>query len=196
MRSKLLVSEASLLSCKCLAIELQLKRVLNAGSVSLLSLCPVDDLPDPFDITSLVVQVLKQRQKKHNKILEVAIQTHLKVVCMLPHINTKNGNIRAIDGILVLGSLDLETTLGSTLANQPSPSGTLETKQLSAERLDKGLVRSPAGDNGFAEYGCSGNIIAWRSRWSEVLPEQGVINVTTTVETELLLEGNQGWDIV
>lgn len=46
--------------------ELQLERVLNTGSVSLLSLCPVDNLPDSFNVTSLVVQILQRCQIKPN----------------------------------------------------------------------------------------------------------------------------------
>lgn len=124
--------------------ELQLKRVLNTGSVSLLSLCPVDDLPNSFNVTSLVVQILQQCQIKPNRVSEFESPTHLEVVRMLPHINTEDRNIRTVNRILVLSSLDLETTLGSTLANQPSPSGTLETEQLGTERLDEGLMGSPA----------------------------------------------------
>jgi hypothetical protein len=44
----------------------QLQRVLNTSSVTLLSFSPVNDLPDPLNIASLVVQVLQVTQLAEN----------------------------------------------------------------------------------------------------------------------------------
>ena len=59
---------------------------------------PIDDVPDPIDIRSFVIVVL----------LSLALDTHgrrdnyLKIVCMLPHINTKDRCEITNDRVLIL----------------------------------------------------------------------------------------------
>lgn len=59
---------------------------------------PIDDIPDPIDIRSFVIEVL----------LSLALDTHgrrdnyLKIVCMLPHINTKDRCEITNDRVLIL----------------------------------------------------------------------------------------------
>ena len=59
---------------------------------------PIDDIPDPIDIRSFVIVVL----------LSLALDTHgrrdnyLKIVCMLPHINTKDRCEITNDRVLIL----------------------------------------------------------------------------------------------
>ena len=68
---------------------------------------------------------------------------------MFPHIHTEDRNIRRIDRVLVLGSDDLKSSLGTTLAHQPSPATSLKTEELGAKRLDECFMRPPAGGDGF-----------------------------------------------
>lgn len=116
---------------------------------------------------------------------------------MLPHINTENRDIGSSHRVLVLGRSNLQSTLRTSAANQPSPSTTLDTQQRGPERILESLLATPLRNNRLLEGGCrSSEIIARCTRGSEVLPEEGVVDVTAAVEADLLLQGDQSGDIV
>lgn len=115
---------------------------------------------------------------------------------MFPHINSENRDIRSIDRILILGSLNLKSPLSSTLTNEPAPARTLKTEEFSTEGFDEGIVGSPSRNDSLTQDRRMADIISRGAGWSEVLPEEGVVDVAATVEAELLLESDQGGNII
>lgn len=116
---------------------------------------------------------------------------------MLPHIHPKHRHIRPSHRVLVLSRSDLETTLGAARADKPAPATTLNAKQSGTKGIDKGLLRAPAGHDGLLQRGSGAReVIPGGSGRGEVLPEEAVVDVTTAVETDLLLQANQGGHVV
>lgn len=123
--------------------------------------------------------------------------TYLKIVGMLPHINTKNRHISTSNWVLILRRRNIKTTLRPASTDEPAPATALDSQKLSAERLHKGILRAPAGDDSILQRRrCAGEAVTGCARRSQVLPEEGVVDVAATVELDLLLQGDQGWDVV
>lgn len=116
---------------------------------------------------------------------------------MLPHVNAKYRHILSRDRILILCGGNVETALGSASADEPAPAAALDTEKSGTECLLEGVLGSPTGDNCFLERrSSSGQVVTWSSGRGEVLPEEGVVDVTAAVEANLLLQGDQGRDVI
>lgn len=126
----------------------------------------------------------------------VAVVTYLEVVCVFPHIHSEHRHVRPVHGVLVLSGGDLETTIGTASADEPAPATALDTEKGSAKGIDKGLLGAPAGSNrALQRWGRAGQVVSGSSGRSQVLPEEGVVDVATAVETDLLLQADQGGNI-
>lgn len=102
---------------------------------------------------------------------------------MLPGVNANDRNVRTIDNVLVWSSDNLKSTVFLVLDN-PSPSRTLNAGKLGVDSANKLVQTTVVMSNGFAK----GRVSSWRLTTtlrlgSKVLPEERVVDVATTVES-------------
>jgi len=141
-------------------------------SKPLLSFFKVDDIPDCLEIISLDVQVLK-------------------IKGVLPDVDADDRNM-AQQRILISGRDDFELIV-FRVKSKPTPTRTLNGRSGGVELLlqvveaSKGLV-----DRVFERTSFQNTTVAFVDgcRWCHVLPEQGVVDVTTTIELESCLKGD------
>jgi len=151
--------------------------LLELGSASsfkkaLLSFLEVDDRPDSVKVVDLDVEVLE-------------------VESMLPDINTDDGD-EIEERVLVGSSGDLKA-LGVHVVSEPAPSGTLNTSgsrvEFLLEVIDATKVAVDSIFKGTVFEGTTVSLALGRGG-GEVLPEEGMVNVTTAVELESSLESD------
>lgn len=111
--------------------------------------------------------------------------TYLQVIRMLPHINSKKRRVSS-HWILILRRHDLQLPLG-LIGNQPTPSTSLDPQQSSRENLLKCLVATPLPLNRSLDTGGGLELRLRGAGGGQVLPEEGVVDVATAVEFDLLL---------
>ena len=124
---------------------------------------PVDDLPDGAEVLSLAVLVLE-------------------VVGVLPGVNSEEGLEVASNGVLV-GSGDDGQSASVLILDEPGPARALDSSKGSVGLLLEGVERAKVFVDGSHELtlGLTTTALAVGSK---VLPEEGVVDVTTTVEVE------------
>jgi len=152
------------------------KMFLQLGTTSgfgetLLGLFEVDDIPDCFEIINLDVEILE-------------------VEGMLPDVNADDGDM-AEERILVSGSYDLQALGGGTVT-KPSPTRTLDPSSGGVE-LGLEFVDAAKGTLELAlEVAILEDATISPMLWigGKVLPEEGVVDVTTAVELESSLKGD------
>jgi hypothetical protein len=142
---------------------------------ALLSCLPVDDVPDSLEVLGLAVLIVK-------------------VVSVLPGINTEDGLELANDRVLVCVCPDLDGTSLCVL-NQPRPAGTLDACKCGVELLLE-LIETAVG---VVDGSCERS--GWRLTTAlggrcQVLPEESVVDVTSTVEVDHGLQSNLSPNIV
>ena len=114
---------------------------------------------------------------------------------MLPGINSDNGNVRTVDNVLVGLGNNLKSTSVLVLDN-PGPAGALDTSKLGIDVANQVVEVAVVLRNGLAERRVSrGGLTTTLGLGGQVLPEETVVNVTTTVELDDIGELNLGLDI-
>jgi len=130
---------------------------------------PIDNIPDGLKILGLAVLVLE-------------------VVCMLPSVDTEEWDVIASHRVLVGTSDDLQSSRALVLG-QPRPAAALNTRECGVDLLPKlvdgAKVLIDGGLEGAGRVAATGALTGR----SQVLPEEGVVDVATTVEVE---EGGGG----
>jgi hypothetical protein len=137
---------------------------------------------------------------------------------MLPSINTQDWGVLSNDWVLVGIGANLNVT-GLVVLDEPGPSTALDTGESSVElgleigegavrglnsRLDSGLALHPRPDNPeFVLYFriTHFQLALWLttttlSLWCQVLPEERVVDVSTTVEVDDWLKGDLGGNVL
>lgn len=144
-------------------LEFDLNTGLGVGLSSLealLGLLEVDDGPDVLEVVSLDVLVLK-------------------VEGVLPSVNTNDGVVRD-ERVLVLGGNNLKLgVLG--VETEPAPTGALDGGDSSVEARLQVVERAKVTLDGLLE-GAIVELSAALLGRGKVLPEERVVDVTTTVE--------------
>ncbi|KAF5852929.1 hypothetical protein GGP41_001493 [Bipolaris sorokiniana] len=147
------------------------KRLLE----TLLSRLPVDNIPDSLEVLGLAVLVVE-------------------VDLLLPRVDTEDGAELANHRVLVGICLDLDAASLRVL-HQPCPSAALNACERSVEFLLESVKAAIVGVDGSSEsarWWLTTTLVGGR----EVLPEQGVVNVTAAVEVDERLQGNLSLDIL
>mmetsp|Transcript_359 Transcript_359/g.660 ORF Transcript_359/g.660 Transcript_359/m.660 type:complete len:226 (+) Transcript_359:1743-2420(+) len=129
---------------------------------------PVDDVPDGLDVVGSNVSVID-------------------VISVLPDIDSEQGlqSGRRLHGILV-GEGDHVDHLGLWIVNEPSPSGSLNGNGLGAHLRNHVVQASESSLNGSLERASGWEL----ALGGEILPKQGVVDVSAPVELESALQGN------
>ncbi len=141
---------------------------------AVLGLLEVDDRPDVLEVVGLDVLVLK-------------------VESVLPGINTDDGVVRD-QGVLVLGGDNLKLgVLG--VESEPSPTGSLDGGNGSVEARLEVVKRAKVTLDGLLE-GTVVKLSTAVTGGSQVLPEERVVDVTTTVELDSGLKLDLLLDVV
>lgn len=156
-------------STKC---ELQFNHIL-VGLVdqeSLLGLLPADNVPDGLEVVDLDVLVLQ-------------------VVGVLPSVNGHQWHQWAGDGVLVGGGDHLQLAAVLLVLDNEGPAGTLDASQLGVgdglqvvERAE--LLVDLLGKLAVQRWRLTAALLLW----SQVLPEQAVVDVSSAVEVDGLLQ--------
>lgn len=157
-------------------LQLQKRRALHPILESVLRSAPVEDLPDALHIRGLVIEVLQ-------------------IISMFPHIHPKNRHLIR-NRILILRRNNLQLAPRS-ISHQPTPSTPLQPQKCSPKRLLELLDRPVLGLDGRLQDG--GGLVDVRlggGVGGQVLPEEGVVDVATAVELDLLLEVDELGDVV
>lgn len=138
---------------------------------------PVDDLPD-------VLQVVRS----HILVLQV--------VGVLPHVNTQQRDQASggLEGILVGSGGDSQSLVG-LVPTQPAPSRTLHTDGGIGHGSLEVLQRAILGIDQVLQI-TGTQLSATLGGRNQVLPENGVVQVTTAVELDVLLQGNDCRSII
>lgn len=143
--------------------------VLHFGSdKALFDLSPVDDLPHGGQVLWSGILVVE-------------------VVCMLPDVNIKDWNqiwVQVSDQVLVGGSSEAKSILLFVI-DEPSPSRALDGCGSSIEHSHEVLKGAPSFDDVFVQL----RTFLWKravSLWAERVPEELVVEMTTSVEFDLL----------
>lgn len=112
---------------------------------------------------------------------------------MLPGINTEKGLVLANDGVLVRvgANADLARLL---VLDQPGPAAALNTGQRGVELVLELIEATVGGVDGLGE-GAGGGLTTAGALGGQVLPEEGVVQVTTAVEVDRRLQSNLGRDV-
>lgn len=115
------------------------------------------------------------------------------LVGMLPGINTEKGLVLANDGVLVRvgANADLARLL---VLDQPGPAAALNTGQRGVELVLELIEATVGGVDGLGE-GAGGGLTTAGALGGQVLPEEGVVQVTTAVEVDRRLQSNLGRDV-
>lgn len=142
---------------------------------ALLGRLPVDDIPDGLEVLGLAILVIK-------------------VVSVLPGINTQDWAELANNRILVRVCLDLDAASLSIL-NQPSPPAALNACQSRVELLLERIQAAVAFIDGLAQS-TRGRLAAALACGRQVLPEQAVIDVSSSVEIDQWLQSNLCLDVL
>lgn len=112
---------------------------------------------------------------------------------MLPHVDPKNGHLSAYNRVLVLGGHDPQA---AAVLDQPAPSTALQAQ----ESLCKGgfeLVKAtPRLGDGSHQGCCALGVGLGRAGRGQVVPEQGVVDVSAAVELDGVLEGDLAGNVV
>jgi hypothetical protein len=124
---------------------------------------PVDDVPDGAEVLSLAVLVLE-------------------VVGVLPGVDTEEGLKVAGDGVLVRSSNDGQSASVLVL-DEPGPAGALDAGEGSIGLLLESLEGAKVLVDGSQKLALGLTTTAL-AVGSKVLPEEGVVDVTTAVEVE------------
>lgn len=157
----------SVLGCGFISSHLEL-----GGSETLLGLLPVDDLPHLFEVLGARVLVVK-------------------VVGVLPDVNVHDRDkVRAHirDQVLVDGGTEVEGLL-SLVVDEPAPAGALNGGGACVEDADELLHATPALDDSVVKGARLGESAV--GLWAERVPEELVVQVTTTVEADLVRQGDR-----
>lgn len=141
---------------------------------ALLSRLPVDDIPDGLEVLRLTILVVE-------------------IVGVLPSIHTQNWAELAHDRILVGICLDLDAARLCIL-DQPCPTATLDTRQRRVELLLESIQATVVVVNSLAQSTRRRLAAALVCR-CQVLPEQAVVDVASSMEVDQGLQGNLGLDI-
>lgn len=179
-------------------LQLQKRRALHPILESVLRSAPVEDLPDALHIRGLVIEVLKRSQPTTPKpqiTTKTKKRTHLQIISMFPHIHPKNRHLIR-NRILILRRNNLQLAPRS-ISHQPTPSTPLQPQKRSPKRLLELLDRPVLGLDGRLQDG--GGLVDVRlggGVGGQVLPEEGVVDVATAVELDLLLEVDELGDVV
>lgn len=112
---------------------------------------------------------------------------------MLPHINTKNGHLPSYNRVLVLGRNNAQAL---SILDQPSPATSLQTQQCLLESFLESLGATPRLGDLSAEGRRTVRLRVWGAGRAEVLPEEGVVDVTAAVELDGGLQGDLTGDVV
>lgn len=90
-------------------------RTFHAVLVSVFRNSPVDDLPDSIHVSALVVLVLYRFYISWGSRIRDSCcpAAYLEVVGVLPHVDTKDWDVRSGDRVLVLGGSDVKLAIGS-----------------------------------------------------------------------------------
>ena len=113
---------------------------------------------------------------------------------LLPRVDTEDGAELANHRVLVGICLDLDAASLRVL-HQPCPSAALNACERSVEFLLESVKAAIVGVDGSSEsarWWLTTTLVGGR----EVLPEQGVVNVTAAVEVDERLQGNLSLDIL
>lgn len=130
---------------------------------TLLSLLPVDNLPDVC------------------KVLRAGIAV-VQVISVLPHIDTDDGdNVGAdVRDWVLVGSCAVAESILALVVHEPSPARTLDSCGAGVEDRDEVVDRAPAFDDGVKEGSFLGQGAV--SLWAERTPEDLVVEMSTAVE--------------
>ncbi len=115
------------------------------------------------------------------------------LVGMLPGINTEKGLELANDGVLVGVGADADLA-GLLVLDQPGPAAALNTGQRGVELVLELIETTVGGVDGLGE-GAGGGLTTAGALGGQVLPEEGVVQVTTAVEVDRRLQSNLGRDV-
>lgn len=170
--------------------------VVHLAGESLLSGLPVDHIPDGtkvFGLAVLILQIVLSKGQRESS-QRVIMSREKTPYSVFPSIHTQQRLELSNDGILVGISLDRNVSSLSIL-DQPSPARTLDAGQSSIELLLQLLQIAVRRINGFGQLSRRGLTTAL-VLWCQVLPEQGVVEMATTVEVDDRKEGNFRLDVV
>jgi hypothetical protein len=150
-----------------------LESVCTRSQVPLLGSLPIDDIPDILDVCSLAVQVLQ-------------------VISMFPHVDSENRNFALSDHrVLIFGGDDGKSLLLADFnLDQPAPSTSLYTKKCRVKSLFKFLFVAPRRLDLFDEFGSSCALGLCCACGCKILPEERVVDVSTSAELDALLQRN------
>src|SRR4051794_6171727 len=112
---------------------------------------------------------------------------------MLPHINADNGDLSTDNWVLVLGCDDAQR---APVLHEPAPAAPLNAEKGSREGLLELFEVSPGLADLDGEGWSNIGVCLGRGGRDEVLPEEGVVDVSSTVELDGSLQGDLGGDIV
>ena len=171
-----------------------LESICTRTKEALFSCLPVDDVPDVLHIRSFAIQVLSTVRTSDRK---NETKTYLKVVGMLPHVNTKNWDLAlANDRVLIFGCHDSKPLLLTSLdLDQPAPATALDAEQRSIERLLELVFVVPDCLDLLRKLWRSRALGFRRACWSEVLPKERVVDVAPRIELDALLESDLRCDV-
>lgn len=171
-----------------------LERIRARAEETLFSSLPVNDIPDVLHIRSFAVQVLNTvNARPYNSEFEA----YLQVVRVLPHINTEDWDFAlANNGILILCCDDSKPLLLTGLdLDEPAPATALYAQQRCVERLLELVLVTPYRLDLPDELGGRGALCFGRACWSQILPEERVVDMPTSVELDALLERDLRRDV-
>lgn len=115
------------------------------------------------------------------------------LVSVLPGVNAEKGLVLANNGVLVGVSADTDLA-GLLVLDEPGPAAALNTSQRGVELVLE-LVEATVGAIDGLSEGAGGGLTTAGALGSQVLPEKGVVQVTTAVEVDRRLQGNLGGDV-
>ena len=121
------------------------------------------------------------------------LSTHLQIVGVLPHVDAEDGDLAAHNRVLVLGRHNAQTL---RVLDQPAPATALKPQQCLCHGILKALQGAPClGDLGH-QGRCAIRLCVSRASRCQILPEEGVVDVTSAVELDGTLQGNLTGDVV
>jgi len=141
---------------------------LGSFDQSLFGFFKVDDVPNSFKVVRLHVLVLQ-------------------VEGVLPNINANDGDM-AQERILVSSGCNLKP-LGFRVVSQPSPAGSLDGSGSGVELFNERIQSAKVTIDSLLERAGS-ELSTSSGHRSEIFPEQGVVDVATTVKLESTKESN------
>ena len=113
---------------------------------------------------------------------------------MLPSINTEEGLVLADNGVLV--GVGADADLASLLVlDEPGPATALNASKGSVELVLELIKAAVGAINGLGER-ARGRLTTTGALGGQVLPEEGVVEVTTTVEVDRRLQSDLCGDVI